>query len=111
MSKYKHNTTRRDLLAGVGFFAGLAVAPSALAMNAQEAEWEKIAEQAQNWHPERGRKVVRLARAAGMDPFSWSGMAFCRGGSRADPENFPQLYFETGGSTWRVTPRGCRRLG
>lgn len=111
MSKRKRTTSRRDVLAGAGFFAGIAVAPSALAFSPEDAEWARISEQAHNWHRERGRKVMQIARAAGMDPFQWTGMLFAANRRLVDPANFPQLTFELRGENWLVTPHGCARCG
>lgn len=110
MSNSTPTTSRRDVLAGAGFFAGIAVAPSALAISPTDGRWADLAEQVHNWSPDNGRRVVQIARAAGMRPEDFSALVL--GGSERfkRPNLFPQIVFTRDGVQWIASPTGCARV-
>jgi hypothetical protein len=87
-----HNTRRRDVLAGIGFFAGLAVAAPAVASGmgetAEDAEWREFIEGMAWAHP-NGRAAAENAHAHGMDLAEFSGVTLH--GQGGTPEHWPVL--------------------
>ena len=111
MTKRPNTTHRRDVLAGIGFFAGIAVAVPAIASvpseTAEDAEWREFIEGMAWAHP-NGRTAAELAREHGMDLAEFSGATLH--GEGGAPEDWPVLTFgdiERDGHCVLVSPRQC----
>lgn len=94
MSRRKPTTTRRDVLAGIGFFAGIAVAVPAVAAvtgeTAEDARWREFTEGLAWAHP-NGRAAAENARACGMNLAELSRVTLHDG--KFPPEDLPLLWF------------------
>lgn len=114
MTKRTPNTTRRDVLAGVGFFAGIAIAAPAVAElvkpphGADDVAWREFIDWVARWHP-NGRAAAERARDAGMDLATFSCLTL-RTADCPDPDLLPILWFgdwQTGDHYFTANPKMC----
>lgn len=111
MTDRKPTKNRRDVLAGIGFFAGIAVAAPAVASvtgeTAEDAIWREFIEGMAWAHP-NGRAAAENARAHGMNLAEFSGATLH--GAGGAPEDWPVLTFgdiDRDGQCILVGPRQC----
>lgn len=94
MTKRTPTTTRRDVLAGVGIFAGIAVAAPAVASiadaTAEDAKWREFIRAMASAHP-NGRAAAENARACGMNLAELSRVTLHD--EMSPPEDLPLLWF------------------
>jgi hypothetical protein len=78
-----------------------------------ETEWFVLSAQIAGLAPGRGRYVVQVAKAAGMDPHALLAITLRPpGGPHAPRGDFPRLEFSgERGSVWSASPSGCVRIG
>lgn len=111
MTNRKPTTRRRDVIAGLGFFGGLAVAAPAVASitteTAEDAAWREFIDSMAWAHP-NGRAAAENARACGMNLADLSGITLQSESSPAD--ELPILWFgdlQKGEHYFNVSPRWC----